>query len=565
MNGEILRRVFLSCALILALAVPGVDSMAAEFTVCASGCDYDTIQGAVDAASSGDSIQLGAETFLEQNVLILNKNLTLRGAGSELTVVDAGGVDRVFGIFGSEVLLGDMTIRNGNRTPGGGIYSGGADTVVTLENCVLRDNVSAIGGGAYLDWSRMVIANSTIADNLAQSGGAIFAAWGHLVITDSIVSTNVGEYSGAGIEVSGAGATARVERCTIAENRILHPWGHGWDGAGFSVSGDAENPPSVEILDSTIVGNETPGAYGRGGGICSRYEVQMRIVNSTITGNSAAVEGGGLFLSNDGAQAITIRNSTITGNGAPLGAGLATDSLSATPTVVEHSVVAANLGDDCSGSAIASAGHNLSGDASCGFTEPGDLEETAPLLLPLADNGGPTRTHLPDGGSPAIDGGGVECEPLDQRGVVRPQDGDGDGEATCDIGAVEIGIQSLTVTIDIKPSSSTNSINPGSQGLVEVALLGSETLAVESVDVATLRFGPLGAEPAHDLTDPAVWDRHLEDVNLDGWIDLVSHYRTAESGIFCGDAEAALSGATLSGASFEGVDSIRTVGCPTAR
>ena len=59
------------------------------------------------------------------------------------------------------------------------------------------------------------------------------------------------------------------------------------------------------------------------------------------------------------------------------------------------------------------------------------------MLEPLADNGGPTPTCGLRAGSPAMEAGGDDCEPTDQRGEPRPRDGDRDGTAWCDLGAVE--------------------------------------------------------------------------------------------------------------------------------
>ncbi|HKF95157.1 MAG TPA: choice-of-anchor Q domain-containing protein [Gammaproteobacteria bacterium] len=58
----------------------------------------------------------------------------------------------------------------------------------------------------------------------------------------------------------------------------------------------------------------------------------------------------------------------------------------------------------------------------------------------LASNGGPTRTHALVAGSPAIDAiNDGTCPPpaRDQRGVKRPQDGNGDGGPACDSGSFE--------------------------------------------------------------------------------------------------------------------------------
>jgi len=110
------------------------------------------------------------------------------------------------------------------------------------------------------------------------------------------------------------------------------------------------------------------------------------------------------------------------------------------------------------------------------------------------------------------------------------------------------------ISIDIKPGSDPNSINTRSMGVVPVAILGSETFDVGDVDETTLMFGT--ALPAHDLTDPNTYNEHIQDVNDDGFDDLVSHYKQKDTGILCIDTEATLTGELLDGTPIEGIDSV---------
>ena len=117
----------------------------------------------------------------------------------------------------------------------------------------------------------------------------------------------------------------------------------------------------------------------------------------------------------------------------------------------------------------------------------------------------------------------------------------------------------IAIQIDIKPGSAPNTINPRGEGLIPVAILGSTTFDVFQVDGTTLAFASDRAAPKHDLGDPKVFANHLEDVNRDGFTDLVSHYRTEETGIAFGDNMVCLLGKTLDGEPFEGCDAIRTL------
>jgi hypothetical protein len=114
----------------------------------------------------------------------------------------------------------------------------------------------------------------------------------------------------------------------------------------------------------------------------------------------------------------------------------------------------------------------------------------------------------------------------------------------------------LATAIDVVPGSDANRIDLRTNALIEVAALGSDGFHAADVDVTTLGFGPGRAAP----TEAA--GGSLEDVNEDGFVDLVSHYQTAATGLASGDTEACAAGKLLDGFAFEGCDVVRIVSSP---
>jgi hypothetical protein len=250
------------------------------------------------------------------------------------------------------------------------------------------------------------------------------------------------------------------------------------------------NLGNLTIINSTFTGNHAVGGSGEGGAIDTENGT-VAIINTTISGNTAETDGGGLL--NCGGSTTTLTNVTITDNRADAdnnttGDGGGVSQISSNPLTLRNTIVAGNFkGTGATASDVSvpvppggtidatNSKNNLIG-VNTGLTgitngSNGNQVGTAgtpinPLLGPLAANGGPTQTHLLRPGSPAINTGANANLPLDTLDL----DGDSDTaetlpfdqrrfprivNTTVDIGAVEVSY-AITATAGTPQSTLVN-------------------------------------------------------------------------------------------------------------
>jgi hypothetical protein len=274
--------------------------------------DEAQLQPLIDA---GGSITLHGPAACAGNYVASNVTVAIAGAGGGVTM-DGGGTGSVLIADDATVTLSHLTLTRGN---GSGIDE--ADDVT-----------GATGGGVSATDSTLTIDHCRIVGNRAdEQGGAIHISESDLTITDSTLADNRSAEGGGGID-----ADEDVD-VTIA---------------GSTITGNATGPHGggIEAFDGTLViANSTIGNnavtdltdFRSGGGIWTGL-TEVSITNSMIRNNSSTEYGGGIGYS--GGAGMTITGSTISGNHAALGGGgIRNDAYyDAAPLVIDHSLVTGN-------------------------------------------------------------------------------------------------------------------------------------------------------------------------------------------------------------------------------
>lgn len=412
----------------------GVLTLAGTLEVTDSSIDNNTAV----RAGGGVEATAGSVTTLSGGSLSENVTGAAPGNGGGLHLTGAGTVDVI------EVVVAGNSAAN----EGGGLWNSAAGTM-TVTSSNISNNIAsgapadAGGGGLYNDGGELIVESSIIEGNVANGaagsgGGILNAVGGALTVTDTDILDNDAVRAGGGIEATGDGSVTSVSDVLLQGNSTGPGPGN---GGGLHLTG-----AGTVTVDISRVSLNT--ATNQGGGLWNSGTGTMTVTRTTLDGNTTLGQGGALY--NVGGN-LTAEGSTISGNSAAVGGGLAVDPGAADDaTTLIHVTVTANTtgiaGDVTLGNSILSG--NVGADASAAVTSLGgnvvgtdvdtdddsDVQTDDPRLGALAENGGPTPTHLPAADSPAIDAGvdGLGDLTTDQRGAPRV------GGAGPDSGAVEV-------------------------------------------------------------------------------------------------------------------------------
>ena len=308
---------------------------------------------------------------------------------------------------------------------------------LTLENLTLEDSYSEYNGGAVENHGRLRLRKVFALRNEGSSGGAV-ANYGDLRIEDSRFQDNTAFASfltGKGGAVFNSGSV--LVRSSNFYSNGAYDFSDSGEGSGLYNSGTA-------TVESSTFHRNYNDSESRGGTITNDGGTLL-LSNSTLSRNWTALTNG--HVNSATSSKATLTNVTITLNSDFPAGKDAVENWG--ELFIRNSLIAGNqdengeltncrnFGDAFSYQAIGLLRNDE--PSNCGADLFVPLEQTfTQVLSPTLTSDGKTFFHALLPGSPAIDAGIGDCSAQDQRGVSRPQDGNGDGVALCDLGAYEL-------------------------------------------------------------------------------------------------------------------------------
>jgi len=493
-------------SLVIDSAADGIDGNfgPGQFTLREAILVANSTPSAPDTISFDPNIFASQKTITLGSELLVTDSIIINGPGAQLLSISGNGANRIINSPNRmtfnftqpiAIALSGLTLKDGKTVGKGGAIN--AAGPLTITDCVLSNNSATFYGGAVAVLRHNIplsISRSHFSGNWAGSkgGGVYIYGSSKVSISTATFNDNYGKEYGGGVFLWSV-AELSMSECTLNNNNSA-------DGGGVGLYQNSSSKLFIE--NSTISGN-TAAMFG--GGVSVRSST-VKLFNCTVTANSATNSGGGIY--GDGDSTVGLDSSIVAAN-----MGL------------NGSDVFFNASRQISGNnnliGIADSGNfMLSGTANLTGTKANPLD---PKLGPLGDNGGPTRTHALLPGSPAINAGSNTNKlTTDQRGIgfVRSVGGQPD------IGAFEIQTPPpRALSVQVNDSSAQRSIvtsfkvtfsEPvvfpfGLAAAFELQRIGPSGAtgtvnldAIQAGNVVTITFaagGPIALDPGGSLID----------------------------------------------------------------
>ncbi len=335
-------------------------------------------------------LSTGATIQLTQGELIVSESVSLTGLGVGQSMINAGGLSRIFDVSASQTLtVEDLTLTGGSAEDGGAIR-GGLNSQIVLQDARLADNSASRHGGAIYTIGAVEVLGSQLIDNAAiseggaihragtsgsrsvtireselignssgQNGGAVFLRDSGLTIADSFFDSNSSQLAGGAISIGGGYTGLHISMSEFLSN----------SAKGFGGAIHMPAHADFTVRDSTFIGNSVT-ANGNGsaeGGaiyltktdfVVAAY-VRTTIERSTFNENTAN-SGGAVQI---GGGETVIRNSTISRNSAISGGAIGVRSTGITGGInivaIDHTTITDNTATGPSGGAGVQAGNAI--------------------------------------------------------------------------------------------------------------------------------------------------------------------------------------------------------------
>jgi len=335
---------------------------------------YSTIQAALNACATGDTVLVAPGTYYENITWPSTQSILLKSeSGAALSIIDGGGIAKVISIntgVNNTTIIDGFTIKNGYAPNGGGIgcgysssptiknniiiqnvaydiptnYGGGGGIAVGYNSSpiiidnIISSNSATVGFGGGLACAidcNPIIENNTFENNFSgYGGGAILVHTGcSATITNNIVKSNSTQRHGGGMYIWESTSTIKFN--TIEDN-IAEETGGGIEFGGSNMS----------LLDSNSISYNT--AHQSGGGIGLHFGSMPTISNNVISNNTADRHGGGIYCTENSNPLIT--SNQITGNEADsVGGGV---SCRYSFPTIQYNVIDSNISNAGGGGGI---------------------------------------------------------------------------------------------------------------------------------------------------------------------------------------------------------------------